>query len=387
MAMYHHDGRDYEQAVSEAGKKFKQRLEERFHASGPRVKAVIEQIENDIPNDMIVKGDKLQFEAKNNALVLVPPKMEGLVLHPHALGQVAEKANVKHFMSFVNEMKGKGEWGQQLIAHNLNEIYAHSQGRFLVREVKEQVRGFLSDKFRRLDSHEMLEAFVGAMQKYGARPVDGFALQTKIKVRCYLPMVFEPFPGEILAIGAELSDSDYGDGFLSLEMIQERMWCTNLATLEDVLKQVHLGKRLPDDIQLSQHTYELDTRTMASAVNDMAEHVLGPGAVNNVLELVRTANEQKIDAREIGAWVKKNLNKEEGQKVQEKFASADVEMLPPGQTKWRWSNALSWLANETEDERRKLDLQEWAGQVMQPKKETKKAQPIEPEYLEAEVVA
>jgi hypothetical protein len=383
MAMFHHDKRDYKVAVSEAAKKFHERLEERFHKSVPRVEAVMKQIENDVPGDMIVTGNKLRFETKDNALVLVPPTagMEPLTLHAHALGQVAQRTDVRNFGAFVTDMNGREAWGKELIAHNLNEIYAHSTGRYLVREVRKEVRGFLSDKFRRLDSNAMLEAFIGAMDKFGARPIDGFALQTKVRVRCFLPMVFEPFPGELLAIGAELGDSDYGDGFLTLKMIQERMVCTNLATLEDTLKQVHLGKRLPDNIQLSQRTLELDSKTMASAINDMASNVLGPAAVNTVLELVRTANEQKVTAHEIGAWVKKNLNKEEGQKAREMFASAEAEIIPAGQNKWRWSNTLSWLARETGDERRKLELQEAAGEVMQPKKETKKAEVIEPEYV------
>jgi hypothetical protein len=67
---------------------------------------------------------------------------------------------------------------------------------------------------------------------------------------------------------------------------------------------------------------------------------------------------------QIDGWIKKNLGKDEGKLAATKFASADVEMLPPGQTKWRWSNALSWLANETQDERRKLELQDFAGSVL-----------------------
>jgi hypothetical protein len=123
---------------------------------------------------------------------------------------------------------------------------------------------------------------------------------------------------------------------------------------------------------------------MASLINDLASHVLGPGAVNDFLNLIRVANEQKIDSREVVAWAKKNLNKGEQEQVLEKFNSPDVEALPPGNTTWRWSNALSWLANETQDERRKLELQDFAGNAIQTPK--KKAAPAEPEFIDAEVV-
>ena len=76
-----------------------------------------------------------------------------------------------------------------------------------------------------------------------------------------------------------------------------------------------------------------------------------------------------MTATEINAWIKKNqLNKEDAQLAIAKFNSPDVELLPAGQTAWRWSNALSWLANETEDERKRLDLQDLAGSLLKEKK-------------------
>jgi|SRR5579871_75883 len=362
--MIHHDSREYNVAVSDSAKEFQRRLDERFHLSVPRVERVIEQVQNDVPQDMIVAGKALRFESGEKGLAIITPdtKADALAIHPHALRQAAERVNFPG--RYLTELQAK-DWGKQLIAHNLTELYGHLNGdRFLLRNVKGETRGFLSDHFRRLDSRPLLEAFVGAIRQYGARPIDGFALQTKIKVRCFLPYVFEPFPGELVAIGAELGDSDFGDGYLTLSLILERMWCTNLATLESVLKQVHLGKRLPDNVRLSERTYALDTQTMASAIKDLSENVLGPGAVNQTLGLLKAANEEKIATHDIQNWVKKNLNKEEGVNVVEKFASPDIELLPAGQTKWRWSNALSWLSNETQDEHRKLELQEYAGEVV-----------------------
>ena len=70
--------------------------------------------------------------------------------------------------------------------------------------------------------------------------------------------------------------------------------------------------------------------------------------------------------------------------VLEKFNSPDIEFLPAGNTSWRWSNALSWLANESKDDRRKLELQNAAGLVLQP---TKKPAPREVPFAEAVVVA
>ncbi len=306
-----------------------------------------------------------KFASSDGGIRLLLPESEPQSIHEHALYQICERPKIKNLSTVVRELRNRGQWGQQLVVENLNEIYGHFNGdRFLTRTVRNELRGFLSDQFRRLDSRPLLEAFVGAIARYAARPVDGFALQTKMNVRAILPMIFEPFPGEIMAFGAQLSDSDFGDGKLSVSGFVIRMWCTNLATTEDVLSQIHLGRRLSDSVAFSDHTLKLDTEAMASAIDDVAGHVLGSPAINNYLALVKKANEDKIEPSQITSWVKKNLTKAESTQAVEKFNSPDVELLPPGQTKWRWSNALSWLANETEDEHRKLELQEFAGGIL-----------------------
>jgi hypothetical protein len=210
----------------------------------------------------------------------------------------------------------------------------------------------------------MLDTFMGLMKQYGARPVDGFALQTKERVRAILPMIFEPYPGEYLAFGAQFGNSNYGDGAFEYSQISMRAWCTNFAISEDILHKIHLGAKLPDNLVFSQRTIDLNTQAVQSALKDVAHLALGAPAINGYLAMVRKANEEKVEPAQINTWVKKNLNKDEGDRVKEVFSSADVEKLPPGQTSWRFSNAVSWLANEVEDEHRKLELQELAGTLL-----------------------
>jgi hypothetical protein len=367
MTMMHHDSRDYAVAVSESKTHFQQKLEQMVHSAKPRVNAVIEQVQNDQPEDMIVAGRKLRFNPTTDGISIELPENEKVLaplsIHEHAFYQVAERTGFKHAAPFLRDLKTSG-YNEQ-VADILTARYAKGNGdRYLLRAVRGEVRGFLSDSYRRLDSRPLLEAFVGAIARYGAKPLDGFALQTKMSVRAVLPRVFEPIPGEIMAFGAQLSDSDFGDGALSVSGFVMRMICTNLATTEDMLRQIHLGKRLTDNVTFSQKTLQLDTEAMASAIDDVAQHVLGTKAINNYLNLVKKANDEKIEPDQITKWAKAQLTKGETVKAVEKFSSPDIELLPAGQTKWRWSNALSWLANETEDEHRRLELQEFAGSIL-----------------------
>jgi hypothetical protein len=209
-------------------------------------------------------------------------------------------------------------------------------------------------------------AFIEAGKSFGGVPLEGFALDTKVNIMVALPMVFEPIPNEVMIYGATLQSSDFGDGALTLASWVQRLWCTNLAIASEDLRKVHLGARLSEDLRLSQRTYELDTQTMASAVADLTNRTLSADAVNQYMGLLQKANEKKLDISKAKEWLKKNLLKGEVDAVTEAFNGADVEMLPPGNTNWRLSNAISWVAgNKIADEGRKIEVMRIAGQAIE----------------------
>ena len=76
-----------------------------------------------------------------------------------------------------------------------------------------------------------------------------------------------------MAFGARLSTSDYGDGALELRAFLMQGVCLNGMCRNSVMRQVHLGARLPENMGISQHTYELDTKTQASAIRDLTKSI------------------------------------------------------------------------------------------------------------------
>jgi hypothetical protein len=364
----HHSAADYNVAASEAAKEARGKFEAEIERGKTRALAVINQVETQVPQDRIVASKKLQFglNGDTGAIEVQFPDADGTRegFHRHAIGQAAAKADIP--ITFIDRLMEKGQWGRELVADNLNRIYHNGNGeRYLTRSVKGEVRGFLSDSYRRMDSRPILESFLLGVQKYGAVPVDGFALETKVAVKVVLPHVFEPVDHEVMIFGAAFENSDFGNGAISVRSFVERLWCTNRAISTEDLRKIHLGARLGEDLQLSERTYRLDTATMASAVQDIVQYTLAPPNVNKYLDTIKQANEQKIEPRQVMAFLKKNLRKAEAENVIEAFNSPDVEMLPAGNTKWRMSNAISWIANtKVEDEERKLEVMKVAGAIL-----------------------
>jgi len=88
--------------------------------------------------------------------------------------------------------------------------------RYVLRSLQQEVRGFLSDSYRRIDSRPVVEAFATAVQQKEALPYDGYITDTEIAIQAIMPEVYEPVPGEVVAYGLSLENSDFGNGTLSV---------------------------------------------------------------------------------------------------------------------------------------------------------------------------
>jgi hypothetical protein len=362
MALYHHDSRRYEDAAAAAAMGARAKMEAIIAHGRTQAEGVLRQVFEDQPADSIAPAGRLDWRPTGEGVeVLIGDRPAQI--HSHALGQMAQRAEIP--AAYVSHLMGS-EWGRDLLATNLRRGYQEGRhgARFLVREVRGEVRGFLSDRFRRIDSRPVFGAFVDAVKGIGAVPANGSALATKSEIKAILPVILEPLgPTEPMLLGLQLLNSDFGDGALTLRTFTYRLWCTNAATMEESLRQVHLGRRLDDGISYSDTTYRLDTEATVSALTDTVRGLLGPEGQAKIVATVKAAHEAGLDPRQARTMLK-GLTKAETEAVIETFNAPDVTACPAGQTAWRLSNALSWVANGTEDRSRALEMERLAGDVL-----------------------
>lgn len=364
--LVHHDSRDYPVAASEAARNARDKFESIINKGRASMQETLERIDREVPDDFLVPYKRMSFGADKGRIVLDHPVpgggMHSAPLHPHALTQAAARADVPKL--YVDRLMEKGDRYQELLAYNLNELLANDGGKSLVRYVDGEARGVLSDKYKRMSSSQLIQALLQSAGNFGAIPIEGIYLETRTAMKVVLPYVFEPVPHEVLLYGISWGNSEFGDGAYWIRSFLTRLWCTNMATLDEELRKVHLGKRLGDDVAWSEQTYQLDQQTLVSMTSDVVGKVLAPDRVKMVLEGITKAHEEKVDARQVSAFLKKHLSKDEVDQAKEIFSSADVEQVPPGQNRWRLSNAISFLAGTLEDAGRRLELQEVAGMAL-----------------------
>jgi len=129
---------------------------------------------------------------------------------------------------------------------------------------------------------------------------------------------------------------------------------------------VHLGKRLDESMIYSERTYELDAQATVSALRDVIQRQLNAEQLHQHMDLIRRANDRAVDANQAREMLRKALQRHEADSVVEAYNSADTVNMPAGNSMWRLSNAISWVAGKTEDAERKLEISKLAGQVLNP---------------------
>lgn len=290
-------------------------------------------------------------------------------LHDNAIGQLADRMGIPQ--RYLRGLASGEPWAKQLAATLLNEHSGWTQrSRVLVRTVGKQVRGVLSDSYRRLNSVEILTAFVQEAADQGAVISDAYMNDTKIWAETILPTpltVPTAKNGDVVIFaGARFSTSDYGDGAVDMRAFLLNGACLNGMVRESVMKQVHLGSKLPDNLQLSQQTYELDTKTTVSAVRDLTKGLFSKDNLMKKAIEIQGASEIDVDfEHELKRLTRDGgLLKQEGKEVEKILMHNDPEDgVQGGATLWKLTQAITAHARELSPERSR-ELHELSGQLL-----------------------
>ena len=290
-------------------------------------------------------------------------------MHDNAIGQVADRMGIPQ--RYLRGLASGEPWAIMLAAYLLNQHSDWTQrSRVLVRTVGNQVRGVLSDSYRRLNSVEILTAFVQEAANQGAVISDAYMNDTNVWAETILPQPLSiPTANNgtvIIFAGARFSTSDYGNGAVDMRAFLLNGACLNGMVRESVMKQVHLGSKLPDNLQLSQQTYELDTKTTVSAVRDLTTGLFSKDNLMHKALEIQGASEIEVDLdRELKRLTSGgSLLKTEGKEVEKILMRNDPEDgVTGGATLWKLTQAITAHARELSPERSR-ELHELSGSLL-----------------------
>ena len=291
-------------------------------------------------------------------------------INRHAVGQLSAKLGIPG--QYLTSLLFGEEWQRSLGYTILNTHNGWlDRSKMLVRTVGPEVRAFLSDSYRRLDSEMIFGTHIDEVFQNGGQLSDGYMDDTRIMVESMLPQPIEVSTEKngviYLAFGVRIDTSDYGVKALELRQFIMQGICLNGMVRQSVLRQIHLGARLPENMALSQKTYELDSMTTASAIRDLTKDLYGASAIKERMLEIKAATDQTIDpVKELtGLFRAGKLFKSEMESVGELLMRNDpMDGLQGDATLWKLTQGITRYANQEDVSAiRRMELQEIAGDL------------------------
>lgn len=315
------------------------------------------------------RNPEITFSANGHVQMIM--KQGTYSLNNNAVSQIAEKLAIP--TKYLRDLAEGDEWKRHLCAQILNEHSSWTnRKRFLIRTVGEEVRGVMSDSYRRLNAVNIMSAFVDEAQRQKAEVANAYMTDTKVWCETLLPMPFDiPTKNNGIVkifVGARFSTSDYGDGSVDMRSFILNGACLNGMVRESVMKQIHLGGRLPENIALSEETYRLDTAATASAITDLTKDLYSNETIRAKAVEIQKASEMEVDlSKELTNLVRKgSLLKNEGSEVEKLLVNnRPGDGLEGSSTLWKLSQGINAFARDLDqDQKRSRELQEISGELL-----------------------
>jgi hypothetical protein len=298
------------------------KLESKLNLGKERVQDLIIRLQNEIDStrDFITP-----FTRKNNDVTFINDggvrmKFQNenvpFAIHAHALGQMAAKIDIPS--SYLRELATGDEEHRDLAVKILSshKNWTEEDRRLLIRSVDHEVRGVLSDSYKRLNSKMILNQFFNTVKSSEARVADAHYTDTKFWIEALIPYVLA-IPTEMngmahVVFGVRLGNSDFGDGSLDIRSFMMQPVCTNGMVRESLMNKVHLGKKLPDNIALSNETYMYESKMITSAVKDVTMLALDSKQIRENVAMITKAGSTGVNLeREFLNLATKQITKNE----------------------------------------------------------------------------
>lgn len=192
---------------------------------------------------------------------------------PLARRQLADKLKIPY--AYFERMR---EEQPVLLDRNVNTWLQSEDDRRMLRTLDGQVRAVLSDRYRRLDNFDLAESVLPILQQLPEVRFESVELtDTRMYLKCITSrLAYEMAPGDVVQAGVVISNSEVGQGTLSVQPLLFRLVCRNgLITADRALRKTHVGRALgteEDCIQIYQDdTLRADDKAFFLKVRDVVQ--------------------------------------------------------------------------------------------------------------------
>jgi hypothetical protein len=221
-------------------------------------------------------------------------------------------------------------------------------------------RGWMSDRFRRLDHIEIARTLLPEFEKLGM-PVEfhqAAITESKLYVRALFPMLERDVKavGDTVRWGVSITNSEIGGGSLTISSFVLRLACTNGMVADKVLNARHVGKR-EDAGVLSNEALAADDVAFWLAARDELRALCTEAAFQTVIDKLEGLSDERVVSPVAATKVLANefsLTEAEEEAVMLTFAGGAQNA---GNAQWGMLNAVTAVAKQAESFDRQAELE------------------------------
>ena len=265
---------------------------------------------------------------------------------------------------YYQMMMGNGN--TELLAKNIQWWTERSTDRRMIRTLDGNVRGVLSDRYRRLDNHELLTAMLPILLEMRADIKDCEITDRKLYLKFIIHQIEgEVKKGDIVTLGGIISNSEIGFGSLNIQPLVLRKVCDNgLIINELATKKYHVGRKVKDDVIDINYSDETNTaldKAFWLTTRDTIKEVASQVTMDKVLKRMKASAGMVIKDPQVAMELtstKLNLNETESNSVL-------THLINGGDlTNWGMLNAVTRAAQDVESYDRSIELESLASMML-----------------------
>lgn len=266
---------------------------------------------------------------------------------------------------------------KSLLASNVNHALAREASqnpsdRRMIRTVGGKVRAVLSNRYRRIDSFDLLQETLPVL------------LDSKFKIesceitdrRVYVKAITDKIQGEVqrgdvVQYGVTISNSDVGMGSLRIEPFLFRLLCSNGMIGEDKFSARHLGRKMTDDdsdvTYFTEETLVADSRAVILKARDTLLGTMKQENFDKEIRRMQAATGMKVESPKLDKVVElacnffKVTNQEVKRNIFDAFMSGNE---GAGLTAWGLANSFTAAAKSLTDYDEATRLQRIGSEVI-----------------------
>ena len=232
-------------------------------------------------------------------------RVEPLDILPTAHRQIGEFLNIprKYYDRMLQENIG-------LLAENVNSWLGRLEGERMVRTIDGKACAFLSNRYRRIDNLDIARITLPIIEKmpgaiYESCQITDDAMYIKV---VNPRLTAEVVPGDVVQAGVVISNSETGQGAVSIQPLIFRLVCTNGMTVSEAgTRRNHIGRVNSSDenfLLYSQETIEADDRAFIMKVQDTVRAAVDEAQFARVLDKLRESKDKKLNTADLPGVVK-----------------------------------------------------------------------------------